>query len=180
MEKELGLFFGHKDATIIVRGCHNPDTHSFSGGFTIDVDDVKHQLLHMEGQDGVTLSGGDPFFQVESCLEIAEFCNNHSINVWCYTGFTFEELLRKSKVDMEIWDLLNNIDVMVDGKYVAKQRDWSLLFRGSKNQRVLDVKESLKQKRAVEVAKYREKPTLKYGMEQLQVTKFGKVQHIFI
>ncbi|MCL2383301.1 MAG: anaerobic ribonucleoside-triphosphate reductase activating protein [Oscillospiraceae bacterium] len=161
-------------------GCHNPGAHSFDGGFSADIDDIKRELLHLEGQDGITLSGGDPFFQVEACLEVAEFCRNHSINVWCYTGFTFEELFKMSKSNSQILELLNCINVLVDGKFVERQRDWSLLFRGSKNQRVLDVKESLRQRKAVQVDKYKEKPLYKYGMEQLDVTDFGKVQYMFI
>jgi len=118
--------------------------------------------------------------QVEACLEIAEFCKNHSINVWCYTGFTFEELLKKARVNVEILELLNNIDVLVDGKFLEKQKNLSLTFKGSKNQRILDIPESLEKRKAIEVERYIEKPAFKYAMDGLSVNNFGKVQYMFI
>ena len=155
-------------------------THSASGGFSASIEEVKEQILKVEGQDGITLSGGDPFFQVEGCLEIAQFCKENSINVWCYTGYTFEKLLRMSKRNPNILSLLQNINVLIDGKFIEKQKDLTLLFRGSKNQRVLDVKESLLLGRAVEIEKYKQKSLLSYGLERLSINKLGKVENMFI
>lgn len=125
-------------------GCHNPKTHSFDGGFLVDTEDVKKEIAELKYQDGVTLSGGDPFFQVDAVLDIAEFCQSKGLNVWCYTGFTFEKLLEMSKNNHTILELLNNIDVLVDGKFVLNLKSYDCKFRGSTNQRLINVKESLK------------------------------------
>lgn len=122
-------------------------THSFDGGFLTDTEEIKEQLLELKGQDGITFSGGDPLFQLEACLDIATFCKNHSLSIWCYTGFTFEELLAFN--DINILSFLNIIDVLVDGKFIEEQKDLSLDFRGSSNQRVLDMKKSMKHNKAM-------------------------------
>lgn len=137
------------------KGCHNPETHSFETGFLVDVEDLEKQILTIKNQDGITLSGGDPMFQPEASAEIAKFCKENKLNVWCYTGFTFEELLKLLQKNMAIKALLENIDVLVDGKFVLEEKSLNLHFKGSKNQRILDVKESLKQNKAVEIDKYK-------------------------
>jgi len=98
------------------KGCHNPETHDFNQGFEIDTDEIKKQISQIEFQDGITLSGGDPFFQAEASLDIAQFCKENGLNVWCYTGFTFEQLNTMSKANPNIKGLLENIDVLVDRK----------------------------------------------------------------
>lgn len=137
------------------KGCHNPETHSFEKGFLVDVEDLKKQILNIKNQDGITLSGGDPMFQPEASGEIAKFAKENGLNVWCYTGFTFEELLKTSETNTKIRNLLENIDVLVDGKFVLEEKSLNLYFKGSKNQRVLDMPKSLKQKKAVEIEKYK-------------------------
>lgn len=137
------------------KGCHNPETHSFEDGFLVEVEDLKKQILSVKNQDGITLSGGDPMFQLEASGEIAKFCKENGLNVWCYTGFTFEELLKTSETNVKLRTLLENIDVLVDGKFVLEEKSLNLYFKGSKNQRVLDMQESLAQKKAVEIEKYK-------------------------
>ena len=137
------------------KGCHNPETHSFEDGFLVDVEDLEKELLEVKHQDGITLSGGDPMFQPEPVLEIAKFCKEHNLNIWCYTGFTFEQLLEKAKKNNTIKELLENIDVLVDGRFVLEERSLNLYFKGSKNQRVLDMKKSLEQGKAIEIEKYK-------------------------
>ena len=137
------------------KGCHNPETHSFEDGFLVDVEDLEKELLEVKHQDGITLSGGDPMFQPEPVLEIAKFCKEHNLNIWCYTGFTFEQLLEKSKKNNTIKELLENIDVLVDGRFVLEERSLNLYFKGSKNQRVLDMPKSLEQGKAIEIEKYK-------------------------
>lgn len=131
------------------KGCHNPGTHRFDGGFLADTEDIKKQIADLSYQDGVTLSGGDPFFQVDAVLDIARFCQSKGINVWCYTGFTFDALLEMSKSKPAILELLRNIDVLVDGKFVLSLKSYDCKFRGSTNQRLIDVKKSLQFKRIV-------------------------------
>lgn len=124
--------------------CHNPSTHDFNGGFLMDVEDLKKEILSLEYQDGITFSGGDPMFQAEACYEIAKYIQDLGMNVWCYTGFTFEELLKMSNTNKNILKFLENIDVLVDGKFDITKKSYDLKFRGSSNQRVIDVRKSLK------------------------------------
>lgn len=136
------------------RGCHNPSTHSFNKGYLVDVNDIKKQINELEGQDGITFSGGDPMEQPESCCELAKYCKSIGLNVWCYTGYTFEELIKLSKEKKVIMDFLKTIDVLVDGKFIIEEKSYDVIFRGSKNQRLIDVPKSLKEKKIVLVDKY--------------------------
>lgn len=138
-------------------GCHNPETHSFQGGFLVDIEILKNKIKELEGQDGITFSGGDPMEQAEACAELAKYCQSLGLNVWCYTGYTFEDLLKKSQYVKAIRDFLDNIDVLVDGKFVLNEKSYDVVFRGSKNQRIIDVKESLQNNKTIEVSKYANK-----------------------
>ncbi len=130
-------------------GCHNPGTHDFKGGFEVDVDEVIDEISHLDAQTGITFSGGDPFFQPEACALIAKEAHKYNLDVWCYTGFTFEELLKMSETNVSIMDFLKNIDILVDGKFVMAKRSYDIKFRGSSNQRIIDVHKSLKQKKVI-------------------------------
>ena len=110
-----------------------------------DIDEIKMKLKNLKYQSGITLSGGDPFFQPEAALEIAKFAKSIGLNVWAYTGFTYEALLS----DKSRLDLLKYVDVLVDGKFEEDKKDIKLRFRGSSNQRIIDVKKSLKENKAV-------------------------------
>lgn len=132
------------------KGCHNPETWSFDSGYLIDVDSVIKEIDSLTGQDGITLSGGDPFYQVEACTLIAKHCKNKKLNVWCYTGFVYEDLVK----DTKMLELLKYIDVLVDGPFVLNKRSLDLYFKGSSNQRIIDVPNSLKENKVVLVSKY--------------------------
>lgn len=121
--------------------CHNPNTHDFNGGDLVDVEDVVYRLEELDGQDGVTFSGGDPMFQAKSCSYLAKKVHELGMNVWAYTGFTYEELINKGTKD--ILDFLSEIDVLIDGKFELDKKSLNLEFRGSSNQRIIDVKKSL-------------------------------------
>ncbi len=136
-------------------GCHNPETHSFDGGIELDVEDVKKQIDKLEIQDGITFSGGDPMNQVKACLEIAKHCRKKGLNIWCYTGYTFEQLMILGKKNPDIIEFLNLIDVLVDGRFILEERSLNLKFRGSRNQRIIDVKKSLKAMRPVCIRQYK-------------------------
>ena len=127
--------------------CHNPQTHDFKGGEEVNIEDIIQRINHLEGQDGITFSGGDPMFQARQCAVIAKHAKEIGLNVWAYTGFTFEELIEKNNT--EIMNFIENIDVIIDGKFDINQKSLDLKFRGSTNQRVIDVKKSLKEKRVV-------------------------------
>jgi len=126
-------------------GCHNPQTHDFNEGILVDVEEVKEAIYELKGQDGLTFSGGDPFMQPKECAEIARFARNVGLNIWCYTGYTFEQLLALSKKKPEILDFLQEIDILVDGRFMLEKKSYSALFRGSTNQRLIDVKKSLEE-----------------------------------
>ncbi len=132
------------------KGCHNPQTHSLSKGYEVEVEEIIEKMKSLRLQQGVTLSGGEPFLQPKPLSEIAKAAKNINLDVWSYTGFTFEELIdKKNPMYFENMELLKYVDVLVDGKFEIDKRDISLLFRGSSNQRIIDVKKSLKYKRVV-------------------------------
>ena len=147
-------------------GCHNQETHSFTEGFEVEVEDIIKEISKIELQDGITFSGGDPMMQPEACAEIAKFAKLQGLTVWSYTGFTFEELLEKIKYNKELEDFLNNIDVLIDGRFKIEEKSLNIYYRGSKNQRIIDVKKSLKNNRIVLIDKYMQtKPIIKFRYE---------------
>lgn len=122
-------------------GCQNPDSHDPSGGREMTVEEVARELLRNPLTDGLTLTGGEPFAQAEACLELAKIAHAHQLNVWSYTGWTFEHL-RDHGTDAQK-ALLTELDVLVDGPFLLEQRTLALPWRGSRNQRVIDVPASL-------------------------------------
>jgi len=122
-------------------GCHNPKTHDFNGGYDIDTDAIILQAKENILLDGVTLSGGEPFCQSAACTEIARGAKRLGLNVWCYSGYTYEELLA-GEDDQRA--LLQEIDVLVDGRFEIEKKTLNCRFRGSSNQRLIDVQASLK------------------------------------
>ena len=131
-------------------GCHNPETHSYQGGVLASVDEIKKAIARLEGQDGITFSGGDPMEQAKACTELAKYSKELGLNVWCYTGYTWEELMEKSEFFLDIGEFLKYIDVLVDGKFVMDKKSYDVIFRGSTNQRLIDVQASLKKGQLVE------------------------------
>lgn len=131
------------------KGCQNPQTHSFTGGGLIPTKLVCDEIRKLKYHTGITFSGGDPMFQPEACNEIAKFSKKLGLDVWVYTGFTYEELIKLSKKKPIYKEFLTNIDVLVDGKFILEERDLSLLFRGSKNQRLIDVRKTINSKEIV-------------------------------
>ena len=124
-------------------GCQNAQTWDFEGGGLVPLDMVYEAIDELEYQDGITFSGGDPMFQVEACNKIADYCKNKGLNIWVYTGFTFEEIMKLSEKNPVYLDFLSKIDVLVDGRFKLAERDLSLLFRGSRNQRLIDIPKTL-------------------------------------
>lgn len=127
------------------KGCHNPQTWDFNSGIPFNKDALNEVLeaLNKSYIQGLTLSGGNP---VDSGPEILAVCKEvkkrfSQKNIWLYSGYTFEEIKTKTVGEF----ILEYVDVLVDGPYIEEQRDITLPFRGSKNQRLIDVKETLKQ-----------------------------------
>lgn len=125
-------------------GCHNPQTHDFDGGYISNTDNILKAIKENPMLQGVTFSGGEPFMQCEPLTELAKECHNLGLNVMVYTGYTFEALLKGFDENPQWKSLLENIDILVDGPFILSQRSLMLHFRGSTNQRILNVPESLK------------------------------------
>lgn len=124
--------------------CHNPETWSFKAGTPMTVDEVLDQLRATDGN--VTFSGGDPLYQPEAFAELSRrIVEELHRTVWCYTGFLFEEVL----ADERMSKILPWLEVLVDGPFIEAQKSLDLLFRGSANQRLIDVQRSLKEGRTV-------------------------------
>lgn len=126
------------------KGCHNPGTWDENGGAEYSVNYVADLAKKNPLLDGLTFSGGEPFLQPKPLNELAKWCHANSLNVWCYSGYTYEQLCSLGEKDGDVRELLNNIDVLVDGPFIEAQKDLTLAFRGSSNQRVLDMNETRK------------------------------------
>ena len=126
------------------KGCQNPQTWNVDGGGLVPISEVKKFIDEIDDQDGITFSGGDPMYQPEACFELAKYAKNKGFNIWVYTGYTYEEIIKLSKSKPVYLDFLKIIDVLVDGKFILEERDLSLLFRGSRNQRLIDVSKTLR------------------------------------
>ena len=118
------------------KGCFNPETHSFDKGIVLEIDKLIKDVLENPMITGVTFSGGDPIEQAHSFSYMAKILKNKGL-------YTFEKLLDKMKENKDIRELLNNIDVLVDGKFEINNKKEELKFRGSSNQRIIDVNKSL-------------------------------------
>ncbi|MDE5934677.1 MAG: anaerobic ribonucleoside-triphosphate reductase activating protein [Muribaculaceae bacterium] len=113
--------------------CHNPQSWDMSGGTEMSVDDIMERIAQY-GLD-VTFSGGDPLMQIDNgLLDLAAWIHTLGLNIWCYTGYTLEEI----KSDSKLRPILDAVDVLVEGRYIAALRDIHLPFRGSSNQRIID------------------------------------------
>ena len=118
-------------------GCHNPQTHDFAGGKEIDTDILLPTIKSDPLLDGVTFSGGEPFVQAEPLADLAEKVKQMGLTVWVYSGWTYEEL--KAMNQPAVDRLLAACDVLVDGRFEISQKSIALLYRGSKNQRLVDL-----------------------------------------
>ena len=125
-------------------GCHNPETHDFSGGRLTDTDLLYAQCMENPLCGGVTFSGGEPFCQPQALWELGSRLKAAGKHLMCYSGWTFEELLEKAQHEEYVGKLLGILDVLVDGKFDISKRSLSLQFRGSTNQRLINVPASLK------------------------------------
>ena len=128
-------------------GCHNPQTHDPEGGSWADTEDILAAAAENPLLDGITLSGGDPFLQPVPCLALAEGAHKIGLNVWTYTGYTWEALWEENAPEKIA--LLKETDVLVDGPFLLAERSLELRFCGSRNQRLIEVKKSLAEDKVV-------------------------------
>lgn len=125
------------------KGCFSPHTHSYTDGVLIDMDDIIEDIRKNPLLKGVTFSGGEPFEQADKFAYIAKEVKKMGLNIWCYTGYTFEYILENQHKRKGWSELLKYIDVLVDGKFEEDKKEEGLKFRGSSNQRIIDIKESI-------------------------------------
>ncbi len=120
------------------KGCQNPETWDYEVGTLTPIGDVLDELKKLKGQTGITFCGGEPFVQPKACKEIADFCRKElGWDVWSFSGFTYEII---KEYGGEPWEFLKSLDALIDGPFILSQRDLSLRYRGSKNQRLLKLK----------------------------------------
>lgn len=122
-------------------GCHNPQTHDFSGGREIEMNTILAEIEENPLLSGVTFSGGEPFAQPEALLWLGHKVKTMRKHLMVYSGYTYEELLDLGTERPAILELLELTDTLVDGPYLEEERDLTLAFRGSRNQRVLQLHE---------------------------------------
>ncbi len=135
-------------------GCHNPATHDFEGGYDCEISKIIAAVDENPLLDGVTFSGGEPMCQPEAFTVLAEELKKRNLNIMVYTGYTYEELLRLVETRPAVGKLLELTDYLVDGRFILAQRDLTLPFRGSTNQRILDMKQTLAAGKPVLAEKY--------------------------
>ena len=131
-------------------GCHNPQTHDFAGGQDADVEKILDEIFKNPILSGVTFSGGEPFCQAEALVPIAEAIKEKGKHLMIYTGYLLEHLQKMESVGVQ--RLLELADVIVDGPFILAEKNLTLSYRGSENQRVIDM---VKTRKSGEVVLYR-------------------------
>lgn len=124
-------------------GCHNPETHDPAGGSSFSTGELLSLVDNCPGIDGVTLSGGEPFEQAAAAAEMAAAIKERALNLVLYSGYYFEELLAKSIKDHNVKTLLKAGWLLIDGPFIEEKKDLTLPFRGSRNQRLIDLPRSM-------------------------------------
>lgn len=130
-------------------GCHNPQSWPFDGGFIAQPRQIIEEMLKNPLVKGLTISGGEPFCQSAAMAQLAQAARQNGFDVITYTGFTFEKLLEQVKTDPAVLELLCYTDILIDGPFIQDLKSYELRFKGSSNQRMIDVKPSLEQGKAV-------------------------------
>ena len=126
------------------KNCHNPDTHDYNGGKLVDIDIIIKDILRNPLLQGVTISGGDPFVQATNiAILLNKLKEKTNLNTIVFTGFKYDYLLKNSNDTNNYLKLLSTADILIDGKFEETLKDPNLMFRGSSNQEVIDLKKSL-------------------------------------
>lgn len=139
------------------KGCQNPDTWNLVGGTPMSVEELLDDIKNNPLIDGITLSGGDPFFQAKECITLCKKVKQLGLTIWVYTGFDFDDFLKyinkqdcDNRINADMIKLLRLADIVVDRPFILEKRSLSCAFRGSTNQRLVAVKKSLRAKKVIE------------------------------
>lgn len=130
-------------------GCHNVETHDIDGGIEVEINEIIKDIKTSPYLTGVTFSGGDPIVQSHKLIELSRQIKLLGLNLIIYTGYTFEDLLALSNNTNKLNELLAYVDILIDGKFILQEKDLTLAFKGSTNQRAIDVQKSLRVGKAV-------------------------------
>ncbi|OPZ33550.1 MAG: Pyruvate formate-lyase 1-activating enzyme [Tenericutes bacterium ADurb.BinA124] len=128
-------------------GCHNPETHSFTGGKLVSIASIMEMVKSNPLLDGLSFSGGEPFEQAKMFAELAKMAKALKLSIVTYTGYTYEEIIARKNPGWE--ELLSQTDLLIDGKYDISRKNLLLRFRGSENQRIIDLNKTMKEKTLV-------------------------------
>jgi anaerobic ribonucleoside-triphosphate reductase activating protein len=120
-------------------GCHNPQTHDFAGGYEVNINEILTSMAEIKLISGITISGGEPFAQPAACAELAEAVKKQGLNVVTYSGYYHTDLLKMAETNSAIAKLLAATDILIDGPYDQTQKDLGLPFRGSNNQKIINL-----------------------------------------
>ena len=132
------------------KGCHNPQTHDFNQGKIEKIQNIVNSIDSNPLLKGITFSGGEPFMQAKAISSLIDEVKNKKLDIITYTGFKYEYLVENASKDNGYMQLLEKTDILIDGKFEIDRKDENLLFRGSSNQRAINVKESLKNGKIIE------------------------------
>ena len=125
------------------KGCHNPQTHDFNGGKEVSINDLVSDIKKNPMIKGVTISGGEPFFQAKQVSKLIDNLQDKNYDYMVYTGYKYENLLENANENNGYMDLLSRTDILMDGKFVEELKNENTIFRGSTNQRAIECKNSL-------------------------------------
>ncbi|CDR30182.1 Pyruvate formate-lyase 1-activating enzyme [Acholeplasma oculi] len=130
-------------------GCHNPGTHDLEGGHLIELSEIRKEWKKNPLLTGITISGGEPFIQKDAVYELIKLAKADGLDVNIYSGFTYDALKKKEDTTIDL--ILESADILIDGPFVIGLKNLNLLWRGSENQRVIDLKETKRLGRVVEI-----------------------------
>ena len=123
-------------------GCHNPETHDFEGGSEVSIDKILKAIDENPILKGVTFSGGEPTCQAEGFAALAKAVKSRGLDITMFSGYTWEQLEARAEKEPALRELLDLTDLLIDGPFIQAQRDLTLQFRGSRNQRLIDMEKT--------------------------------------
>lgn len=132
------------------KGCHNPQTHDFNSGKGVNIDEIVNKIKEDPLLKGVTLSGGEPFMQAGKLAKLIDKLSDTKLDIITYTGFKYEEIIKNANDENKFYKLLDRTDILIDGKFEEDKKDENLMYRGSSNQRAIDVELSRKSGKIIE------------------------------